>query len=265
MAKANLNPKQRKWVESFLSQHTQAKVLDIYSGLSGDRFIVIEWHEAIKPLLPVGCSDPGLGNIKHQIIAQLRIFGDLRCDARHKYIVHYPSCGLTPTATQLVEPTQIVLFEECQEIKRDNPAKAKVKKKQVSKRATTKPVQLTLPLNDTAYRLHQMSQAKGNDWMAKEQLLEAKETYYSLDEQRAINIPEALVDMLKNFQATHEEWEKVVGMFELCGLFAAMRYAEGLPYLRQLAADASNQVINQPVKTKTRETQFTGVSVSVSG
>lgn len=50
-------------------------------------------------------------------------------------------------------------------------------------------------------------------------------------------------------------------MFELCGLFAAMRYAEGLPYLRQLAADASNQVINQPVKTKTRETQFTGVRV----
>lgn len=42
MAKANLNPKQRKWVESFINQRTQAKVLDIYSGLSGDRFIVIE-------------------------------------------------------------------------------------------------------------------------------------------------------------------------------------------------------------------------------
>jgi hypothetical protein len=53
-----------------------------------------------------------------------------------------------------------------------------------------------------------------------------------LETGKEIHLPEALVLLLKEKQATLDEWEKAIAMYHVTGATGAMVYVEGLEFLR---------------------------------
>ncbi|RUS92897.1 hypothetical protein DSM106972_097920 [Dulcicalothrix desertica PCC 7102] len=232
--KPKLNKKQRTWVEKFQEQHPGAKVKDIWQGLSGDRIVTIEWTEDLPVVQLPNSTDRGSGWIFHTLRVKLRVFGDPRCKPDYKYHIIYPHCTLdvnvklAPCGQLSLEISQLLNIEIPQE-----PVKIKSKRRLSTPTKRQKPTQLKLPLFNVAAQLHQINTSKGFEVTSEQELLLETVVHHDLDTGNQIQLPAAVVSILKNKKASLQEWENAISLYQVAGSTALMTYLEGLDSIRQ--------------------------------
>lgn len=231
MTKAKLNKKQRSWRNKFISEHPNASVRAITADLSGSRILTIDWQEFIDIPKLQGCTDQGCGWIQHQLTVKLRVFGDARYTADHKAKVVYPHCHLNYRGIVLDGQLSLPIPQLTEFPLPQNPVVVKHKKRQPRK---PKPISIQhrLPLDGIEARLLSIHLNKGHQLQSSQTLMAEKVSYWSLEQRRQINLPQAIIDLLTDAKSTHEEWENAVLLYQVAGLSGVLAFIEGLPIFR---------------------------------
>lgn len=94
MARPRLNPPQKAWLNKFLSEHPEYKLREVWSGLDGERHLLLEGLEWLPMPLISEFTNANPGYRWHTLTLQLRKFGDPRKTATHTYTTVYPHCDL---------------------------------------------------------------------------------------------------------------------------------------------------------------------------
>lgn len=233
MTKAKLNKKQRAWRDKFLLEHPNASVRDIRADLSGDRILTIDWQESIDIPKFQGCTDQGCGWIQHQLTVKLRVFGDARYTANHAAKTVYPHCGLNYQRIVLDGQLSLPIPQLAELPLPQNPVVVKYRKRQPRK-AKLISIQHRLPLDGIEARLFAIHLEKGHQLQSSQTLMAKKVSYWSLEQRRQINLPQAIVALLTETGATYEEWENAVLLYQVAGLSGVLAFVEGLPIFRKL-------------------------------
>jgi hypothetical protein len=231
MTKAKLNKKQRSWRNKFISEHHYASVRAIRADLSGSRILTIDWQESIDIPKLQGCTDQGRGWIQHQLTVKLRVFGDARYTADHKAKVVYPHCHLNYRGIVLDGQLSLPISQLTEFPLPQNPVVVKHKKRQPRK---PKPISIQhrLPLDGIEARLLSIHLNKGHQLQSSQTLMAEKVSYWSLEQRRQINLPQAIIDLLTDAKSSHEEWENALLLYQVAGPSAVLAFIEGLPIFR---------------------------------
>lgn len=248
MPKPRLNKKQRKWVEKFKEYHPGTKISEIYEDLLGDRILILEWIEKLPQTLLPDCTDQGSGWIFHSLKVKLRIFGDPSYDAEHQYNTIYPHCDIN-YSIQLDKQGQFSLeLPQLLNLKLpQNPVKLRAKRPLPNSVKHSKSLQLKLPISGIAFQLHQINLTKGGQITSEQELLLETVVYRNLDTGKEIHLPAAIIEILKNKQASPNEWENAIDLYQVAGAKGILAYLEGLDNLRQHFGT------NQRLKVKSKE------------
>jgi hypothetical protein len=100
--------------------------------------------------------------------------------------------------------------------------------------------------------------------VSSQELLAEKVSAWNHREKREVELPQVLIDLLLAQEASAQQWQSAMDLYEIVGLATAMRLVEGLPALRQhfgkaiSTAAASAAVVPAQTKAKT-----TGVALKV--
>ena len=234
MPKARLNKKQRAWVEQF-KQYSGSRVREIQEGLRGDRIITLEWSESLPNILLPGCTNAGISWIDHTLKVKLRKFGDPRSEPEHSYHITYPYCNITDKNAVLnLGQTHLQLHQLLNIQLPQNPVKFKLKKQSNAfPSRQKKPLQLKLPLFGVPAQLHEISLSKNGQVISQEELLLETVTHLDLETGKAIKLPAALVEILKDKKASLKEWESAIGLYQVAGPSGLLAYLEGLDSIRR--------------------------------
>ena len=230
--KPQLNQKQRAWVEKFKVQYDGAKLTEIYSGLSGDRIVTLEWTESLPQIVLPNCADRGIGWIQHTIQVKLRVFGDPRHSAQYQHCVIYPHCSIdstfkfSPSGQLSLNLGQLLNVKTPQ-----NPVLIKLKK--ASSKKPKKSVQFNLPLWGVAAKLHQINLSKNREVISEQELLLETVTYPDSDPGSEIKLPAALVEILEDKKASLKEWDDAISLYQVGGPSCLLTYLEGLDSIRE--------------------------------
>ncbi len=109
MINARLNPRQRSWLKSFLSQYPYYKLRRISEGLGGDRFLLLEGMESLPlPMIPE-FAEATAGYQWHRLSVQIRVYGDARKTAIHNVSTVYPHCDIGDRMTDSNREGQLAL------------------------------------------------------------------------------------------------------------------------------------------------------------
>lgn len=234
MPKARLNKKQRAWTEKFQQQYSGTRIREIYEGLAGDRIVTLEWSESLPRIFLPGCTNAGVGWISHTLRVKLRKFGDLRVEPEHFYQITYPYCNLEDKfVSSCLGQTHLNLHQLLNIHLPQNPVKFKLKKRSVAQPRERRLTQLSLPLFGVAAQLHQIQLAKNTQVMSQEELLRETVTHRDLSTSQEIQLPSALVEILKDKKASLKEWESAIGLYQVAGASGLLAYLEGLDSFRQ--------------------------------
>ncbi|MDV2994872.1 MAG: hypothetical protein N4J56_004526 [Chroococcidiopsis sp. SAG 2025] len=231
---ARLNKKQRAWVEKFKQQHPDPRIREIYEGLSGDRIVTLEWSESLPKIFLPGCTNAGIGWISHTLRVKLRKFGDLRSEPEYFYQITHTYCNIEDKfASSFLGQTHLNLHQLLNIRPPQNPVKFKLKKRSNVQPRQRRLTQLRLPLFGVAAQLHQIQLAKNSQVMSQEELLLETVAHRDLSTSQEIQLPAALVEILKNKKASLKEWENAIGLYQVAGASGLLAYLEGLDSFRQ--------------------------------
>lgn len=258
MARPRLNKKQRRWLNSFLSQYPWYKVRQIRPDLDSDRLIVLEGTERFPlPLIPE-FANASAGYRLHTVKIKLRKYGDARYSSTHCYETVYPHCNIGEKQThnqqsgQLSLPIPDAVLEVPQAV---NPVIVTWKPKQkLKQKEGIQLISTVAGLEAVVFELRQEYRPYLPP-VSSQELLAEKVTTWSKRDRTEVELPQVMVDLLADQNADSEEWQSAIDLFGVIGLFGAMTYIEGIPYLRKakglpiLTAQASAQV---PVVTKAK-------------
>lgn len=256
MARPRLNKKQNGWLSKFLSEYPWYKLRQIRPDLDSDRIIVLEGTERLPlPLIPE-FENAVAGYRLHTLEIKLRKYGDARYSSKHSCITVYPHCNIGKKHSsnqqfgQLSLPIPAAVLEVPQVV---NPVivtwipKQKLKPKQG--------IQLSLPVMGLEAKVFELRQAKRphRPPVSSQELLAEKVFYWSKRERKEVELPQVMVDLLTDQNADDDEWQSAIDLFGVVGLFGAMTYIEGIPYLRKtkgLPISTAAESAAVPVVTK---------------
>ncbi len=237
MTRPRLNKKQRRWLSKFLSEYPWYKLRQIRPDLDSDRIIVLEGTERLPlPIIPE-FADARPGYRLHTLKVKLRKYGDVRYTIKHSYITVYPHCNINSrqqTNTQLLGQLSLPIPDAVLEVtKAVNPVVVEWKPKQKLKKK--RGVQLSLPVTGLEAKVFELRQNKSPHLppVSTQELLAEKVSTWSKRERKEIELPQVMVDLLHEQGADSEEWQSAIDLFGVVGLFGAMTYIEGIPYLRK--------------------------------
>jgi hypothetical protein len=261
MARPQLNPKQRKWLNNFLAEHPYYKLKEVRAGLDGDRIVRLEGYEQLPlPVMPeFAAALPGYR--WHTVEVKLRKFGDARYTSKHKFITVYPHCHIGDKRTtvervgQLSLPIPAAVLAVAQPI---NPVIVTWKPKQKTK--PKQGIQLNLPVAGLEAELFRLRQQKRPHLppVSSQDLLAEKVSVWNQRYREEAEIPQVLVDLLIAQTADDEEWQSAIDLYQIIGLSGAMEYVRSIPAVRQhfgkaiSTAAASAAVV--PAQTKVKPT-----------
>lgn len=254
MAKPHLNKKQRAWVQQFKQKHPGTRITNVYEGLSGDRILTLEWTESLPKIQLPNTSDSGSGWIFHTLTAKLRLFGELRHQAKHQYRIVYPHCeldcnlNLSPNG-QLSLPISELLNIPIPKI----PVKFKPRKRRATYPKRHRPLQLKLPLFGVAHQLHQINLSQGDQVTSEQELLLETVAHLDLETGKEIKLPSAIITILQAKKASLKEWESAIALYQVAGPGGLMAYLEGLDSLRTFFGTES---VKHPLQTSTTKTEI---------
>lgn len=233
---AKLNPKQRRWVKDFeVRYNTQIK--HVCKDL-GDRVVTLSWESHLPPIPVLGCADSGSGwKIIHLLEARLRPSGQLRKRPNYSYKACAPCCSLDPSLRhssmqnlQMGLPFGELLVFPLPKF----PIYYRDKSTSTPKKAkAARFIQLSLPLFGVAAQLHKINHAKGNPVLSEQELLSESVAHYDLERGEVIKLPNAIVEILKDKQASLNEWDSAIALYQVAGPQGVLSYLEGIDYFRQ--------------------------------
>ncbi|GAB1545277.1 hypothetical protein NUACC21_79530 [Scytonema sp. NUACC21] len=119
-----------------------------------------------------------------------------------------------------------------------------VKYKPRNARAPKQAIQQSLPLFGASAKLHSIAIEKGYPTLSEQTLLTESIEHWDSNQNKIINLPVALVELLKKANASQEEWENAISLFQVAGADAALKYIEGLPTLRLLQQQKATKINN---------------------
>lgn len=206
-------------------------------------------------------ADAFAGYRSHTLIVQLRKFGNPRKTATHTYTTVYPHCNLNEKLTalepcgQLSLPIPVAVLAVAEPI---NPVVVTWKPKQKLKQKQG--VQLTLPVVGLEAKLLGLRQSKHPHLppVSSQELLGEKVATWDCRENREIELPQVVIDLLLAGGVNDHEWHSAIDLYQIIGLSGVMQYIDGLPSVRQYfdtpvsMTAASASVIPAPTKAKTR-------------
>lgn len=258
MARARLNKKQRRWLNSFLSQYPWYKVRQIRADLDCDRIIVLEGTERLPlPIIPE-FADAVAGYRLRTIEVKLRKYGDVRYLSKDSYITVYPHCSLEQKFRNIERVGQLSLSIPAAVLevpKVVNPVVVKWKPKQKAK--PKQGIQLSLPVVGLEAKVFELRLQLSPHLppVSTQELLAEKVSTWSKRERSEVELPQVMVDLLMSQNADAEEWQSAIDLFGVVGLFGAMTYIQGIPYLRKtkgLPISTAQESAAVPVVTKAK-------------
>lgn len=177
-------------------------------------------------------KERGRGWISHKLIVKLRVFGDPRYSGDYTTRITYPHCSIEEMQVeqegQLSLPiSELALLPPC-----TNPAVVKYKPRNT--KALRQAIQQSLPLFDASAKLHSIAIQKGYPTLSEQTLLTGTIEHWDSNQNKIINLPVAIVELLKEANASLEEQENAIALFQVAGADAALKYIEGLTTLRLL-------------------------------
>lgn len=228
MPKARLNLKQRQWRDRFLEKYPYYRVRDIWEDLAGDRVIVFEGTEHLEVPLVIDYEGEYPVCIHHKLKIKLRVYGDPRYSAEHQWKIATSKDAWIPKTGQLVLPIQQALAIP----QPTNPVIVTWKPKQAREK---KNVQLSIPVFGVEAELfqHRLKYRPHLPPISSQEILAEKISTWSIRDKREVELPQAVVDVLRTMGANDEEWQSAMDLFEVAGIPCAMEYAQGLPTFRR--------------------------------
>ncbi|MBW4622376.1 MAG: hypothetical protein KME17_23850 [Cyanosarcina radialis HA8281-LM2] len=252
MDKPRLNKKQRAWVNSFVDRCPGARIREIHAGCDGDRIVTLEWTEFLPSIILPDCADSGSGWFSYSLKAKLRKYGDVRYSPDCKYRLVYPHCQLDHRYHLEVGQLSLPLPQLLSTIAPDNPVKIPtgVRRKSIASSATQS--QLKLPLFGVASQLHQIHLRQGKPTVSEQELLSETVAHRDLDTGKDIKLPTAIALILADKQASLDEWQSAIALYQVAGATGVVMYLEGLEDLRSHFGTDRRLKISQssPVKPK---------------
>ena len=173
----------------------------------------------------------------------------------------YPHCDLNQKLTPLQIEGQLSLPISAAVLtvpKAVNPVVVTWKPKQKLK--PKQGVQLTLPVVGLEAELFGLRQQKRSHLppVSSQELLSEKVPTWDRRENREVELPQVVIDLLLAGGANDQEWHSAIDLYQIIGLGGVMRYIEGLPSVRQYfdipvsMTVASAAVIPAHAKVETR-------------
>ncbi len=257
MTRPRLNKKQRRWLSKFLPEYPWYKLRQIRADLDSDRIVVLEGTERLPlPIIPE-FADAVAGYRLHTLEVKLRKYGDARYSAKDSYITVYPHCNINSrqqSNTQLLGQLSLPIPDAVLEVPLAvNPVIVMATPKQKLK--PKQGIQLSLPVMGLEAKVFELRQEKSPHLppVSTQELLAEKVSTWSKRERKEVEIPQVMVDLLHEQGADSQEWQSAIDLFGVVGLFGAMTYIEGIPYLRKtkgLPISTAAESAAVPVVTK---------------
>ena len=259
MTKTKLLKKQKPTVEAWCSKHN-GRVIEIRDRDCRYREAIIDWS---KEILYPHIKQTAI--VYYRTSLELTPTGKIREELHQQQNVRYIQTEEFEQDTQLVLPLGEVI-EQLPPPPKDiiRPHLFPRDKDRVPSTKKLKPKQQTLPLDGVAARLHRIGLSKGRQTESTESLLSGKVEYYSLEQGKVIQLPVAIVDSLTDLECSHEEWELMVGFYQVLSPDAVLRLIEEIPVMRDIPqfktfTHPKPKIIN-PTNTSTTQPQKEGCS-----
>lgn len=268
MPRPRLNKKQRRWLNSFLSQYPWYKVRQIRPDLDSDRIIVLEGTERLPlPIIPE-FADAIAGYRFHTVKVKIRKYGDARYSSIHLHETVYPHCNIgekhfsNQQSGQLSLPIPAFVLEVPQAV---NPVIVNWKPKQKLK--PKQGIQLSLPVVGLEAQVFELRQEKRPHLppVSSQEMLAEKVFYWSKRERKEVELPQVMVDLLHEQGALDDEWQSAIDLFGVVGLPGAMIYIEGIPYLRKTKGLPTSTAAVSAAVTVVTKAKATNVTVKAFG
>lgn len=260
MAKPKLNPRQKRWLNKFLKEHPEYELKEVWSGLGGDALLRLEGFEWLPMPSILEFADATPGYRLSTLVAQLRKYGDPRKTATHTYTTIYPHCNLNEKLTAILPEGQLSLTIPAAVLAVQSPVNPVIVTWKPKQKARPKQgVQLTLPIVGLEAELFRLRQEKRPHLppVSSQELLSEKVATWDSRENREVELPQVVIDLLLAQSASEREWQSAIDLYQIIGLGGVMEYIEGLPSLRKYfgtpvsTAAASTAVMPAQTKTKT--------------
>lgn len=194
----------------------------------------------------------------HTLVVQIRKFGDARKTATHTSKTVYPHCHLTQKLTAIELEGQLSLPIPAAVLAVPEPVNPVVVTRIPKQKAKPKQgVQLSLPVVGLVAELFALRQSKRPHLppVSSQEILGEKVATWDYRENRELDLPQVVMDLLLAQGATQSEWHNAIDLYQIVGLSAVMKYIDGLPSVRQYFGTAvtvaTAAVIPTQIKTKT--------------
>ena len=259
MSKTRLNKKQKPTVKDWCNKYN-GKLVESKDFSRQYRQATVEWQ---KEILYPQIKQTAI--VYYRTSLELTPTGKIREELHQQTNVRYVQTEEFEEDTQLVLPLGEVV-EQLPPPPKDiiRPHLFPRDKDRVPSTKKLKPKQQTLPLDGVAARLHRIGLSKGRQTESTESLLSGKVDYYSLEQGKVIQLPTAIVDSLTDLECSHEEWELMVGFYQVLSPDAFLRLIEQIPVMRDIPqfktfTHPKPKIIN-PTTTSTTQPQKEGCS-----
>ena len=262
MANARLNTKQKLWLKSFLAQYPYYKLQRITEGLGGDRVLLLEGMESLPLPLIREFEGASSGYRFHTLSTKIRVYGDARLTATHQVKTIYPHCNIGDKIICSAKEGQLCLsLSTVLDIPPPvNPVVVNWKPK--GKARAKDGVQLSLPITGLEAKLFSLRQQARPHLppVSSTELLGEKVLTWNARDQKEVELPQVIIDLLLAQSASEDEWESAIALFGVIGLAATINFVEALPVFRQhfnrSASTAAASLKVQPsVRTSLAATQ----------
>lgn len=261
MARPRLNPRQKAWLSRFLASHPEYKLREAWSGLDGERHLLLEGFERLPMPAVAEFADAFAGYRWHTLWLQLRKFGDPRKTATHTYTTVYPHCNLNQKLTAVIPDGQLSLPIPAAVLAVPEPVNPVVVTRMPKHKTRPKhSVQLTLPvigLEAELFALRQLKQSPKPP-VSSQELLAEKTATWDCRNNTEVELLQVVIELLLAQGANDEEWHSALDLYQMIGLSGVMRYVEGLPTLRKYFGTAGAAVTATattiPAHTKAKTT-----------
>ena len=114
-----------------------------------------------------------------------------------------------------------------------------------------RPLQYSLPLDDSSSRLNKISIKRGNPVEARETIWAERADYLDLDG-RIVRLPKGFIDLMLSMNCSITEFEAIAQFYQVMPPKAVLRIIEAIPEMRRQAEFSDFQ---EPVRVEVKKVQ----------
>ncbi|MEH2067894.1 MAG: hypothetical protein V7K47_06960 [Nostoc sp.] len=251
--------KQRHWVEEFCKQRPKSRIINIKDATCGYFYYTIAWDEDLPVYAPSNEEDEeldlGMGWITHQLYVELTPAGIDRLRQQTIMDIVYPHCQLnwrrSMVTAQTVLPIPQVLELPPEPVKRTTSKRRK--------KSNLNLTQHQLPIDPLGEEILDIRLRRGGEVQSRQDLLSQKVPHYSLEMGTVIHLNQALIDLLKEVNATSKEWESAEMLLGVIGEAGVLHYIKQIPAWRKY--HRIEVALTVPVVTKPQQPQIQTQSI----